>query len=268
MNYKRPIFLDFNHAYTEEIKPDYFLSYDKGRIKYKWQNYKGDQIWAHTGIVVRQVSHEFDVEATLKLLEYSILNNSQIRRNQQEIVYEQNYCQWKIQTLDTLIIQKVLAQPTSDLVEEIMAERTYLNSDKWNFGVDYYYQNKQFHFLVKANNGVRDTIAISTNNLFQVEIIDSGTKLVFDSDSTFYCIGWQLDNRVISKKHTVKEVKDNYEPFHINNIGNDLVSITMRRFVTLDEEKQGNKDFYFEKTSVYDIETDIFIDDLKKGIKK
>ena len=35
-NIKKLSFLDFNHHYTEECNPAYFISYDKGKIEYTW----------------------------------------------------------------------------------------------------------------------------------------------------------------------------------------------------------------------------------------
>jgi hypothetical protein len=268
LNYKQPIFLDFSHAYTAEIEPDYFLSFGKGTIKYTWTSDRKKGLLKKEGIVVRQVSHEFDIEATLKLIEYSITNIAEIKQNQKEIVYEQNYCQWKVPTIDTLKVKKVLLQSTSKEIEEVLIQKTYLNSDDWNFGVDYFYQNRKFHFVVKAYNGIKDTIALSIKNVFQIATIDSGTKIVFDSDSTFYCVGWYRKERVISKQHTIKAVKSHFGTFAINNLGDNLVSIHLSRFKTKEEIEVSDSSFYFEKTSIYEIENDNLTDDVKEQIKK
>lgn len=268
LNYNKSIFLDFNHAYIEDIEADYFISFGKGKIKYTWTNDKQKGLLKLKGIVIRQVSHEFDIEATLKLIEYSISNLSKIKQNQKEIIYEQNYCQWKIPTIDTLEIQKIISLESSSKIDQILSQKTYLNSPNWNFGVDYFYQKRQFHFLVKAYNGVKDTIALSTKGIFQVANIDSGTKLIFDSDSTFYCVGWHGNERVVSKKHTITKVKDNFETFNINNIGDNLISIHLRRFSSKEEQEKNQRNFYFEKTSIYDERNDYLINDIREKIKK
>ncbi len=267
LNYRGPIFLDFNHAYIGDIKPDYFISYGKGQIKYTWTNDKQKSPLKRNGIVIRQVSHEFDIEATLKLVEYSISNINAIKKGQNEITYEQNYCQWKIRSIDTLEIQSILNYGLSEEINRILARKTYLNNPDWNFGVDYFYQNQQFHFLVKAYNGVKDTVALSTKSIFQIVEIDSGTEIVFDSDSTFYCIGWRGNERVISKRHTLKLVKGNFQTYKVKNIGDDLVSIHMSRYKSEEEQQQNDGSFYFEKTSLYDIQEDKLIDDIKEVIE-
>lgn len=267
LNYKGPIFLDFNHAYIENITPDYFISYGKGLIKYTWTKDKQKSPLKRSGIVVRQVSHEFDIETTLKLIEYSISNINAIKKNQNEITYEQNYCQWKIPSIDILEIQKILNHGLSEEINKVLARKTYLNSPDWNFGIDYFYQNREFHFLVKAYNGVKDTLALSTNSIFQTVEIDSGTEIVFESDSTFYCVGWRGNDRVISKQHYLKSIKGNFQTFKVKNIGDDLVSIHMSRFRSKEEQQDNDGNFYFEKTSIYDIQKDKLIDDIKEVIE-
>lgn len=267
LNYKKPILLDFNHAYTKDIEPDYFISFGKGKINYRWKEKKQKGLLKTKGMVIRQVSHNFDIEATLKLIEFSINNVKKIKKEQLEIVYNKHYHQWKIPTIDTLTIQEIIQNNPSELIDEIIAQKTFLGSTNWNYGISYFYQNKQFHFLVKAYNGVKDTIALSTNSLFQVTSIDPGTKLVFDTDSTFYCVGWYDQKRVVSKQQRLKSVRDKYRLFRVENIGDDLVSINFIRFRTKDEFKESKRGLYFENTSIYDIKNDKLVDNIRELIE-
>src|SRR5690606_6553239 len=94
LNYSDPIFLDFNHHYTGDCYPTYFVSYDKGKIEYTWESGSKEKDYLKSNsIVLRQVSRQFDVIATLRLLEYSIKNISTIKSTQKQIEYNQNYCQ-------------------------------------------------------------------------------------------------------------------------------------------------------------------------------
>jgi len=268
LNYNKSIYLDFNHAYTGDIDPDYFISFGKGVIKYTWNNDKAPAVLNTKGIVLRQVSHEFDIESTLKLLQYSITNLTDIKNNQCEIVYEQNYCQWIITTIDTVEIKNALLHSTSPEIEEIICQRTYVNNTDWTFGVDYFYQDRKFNFLVKAYNDIKDTIALTTKSIFQIAPIDSGTKLIFDTDCTFHCVGWHGRDRVVSIRHAIKEVGDNYQPFDVNDIGDDLISIHFNRHLTEEELARNNKMYHYSKTSIYDQSRDILIDDLRERIKE
>ena len=268
LDYSGPVLLDFNHAYIADIDPDYFISYDKGAIKYTWHGGDGlKAVLKKNGIVIRQVAHTFDVENTLKLLEFSIQNINKIRRNQQPITYEENYCQWKIYSIDPQNIGPIISQSASQTLEKILNQRTYRDTKIRDLGVSCFYQNRQFHFLVKAHKGADGIIALSTDRLFQVSDIDLERKLIFDSDSTFYCVGG-YNGRIVSKQHVISNVKDNFQTFKIKDMGRDLISITMNRFTTPAEREMDNHNFYFTQTSIYDLEQDKLTNDVKAELRK
>lgn len=75
LNYTDNIFLDFNHHYTGNCDPDFFISYDNGTVRKSWNNEPIEKdTLSNKSIVIRQVARQFDAENTLKLLEFAIKN--------------------------------------------------------------------------------------------------------------------------------------------------------------------------------------------------
>ncbi|MEN0049801.1 MAG: hypothetical protein AAF806_22255 [Bacteroidota bacterium] len=258
LNYDEPILLDFNHTYTSDIQNDYFISYDKGKIEnLEYEEDRKKDLLKEDGIVIRQVSHEFDVENALRLVEYSISNLESIRKNQKKIIYAQNYCNWKINSIDTLKILQMLSKPKGHILNEVIMNRTYLNFNSQSETMKYFYQNGMFHFSIKSNNKTGSDIILSTKSLFQIEDFSSDRKIIFDSDSTFYYLDPTNKDQVRSKHHTITEVEDHYKPFDIMMNRDSEISIKFSRFAT--KEERLNKLFYFEKKVVYDIKNDTLI---------
>ena len=82
-DYTDPIFLDFNHHYTGDCEPDYFVSFDKGAIEYTLGGAdKPKPFLSKKSIVVRQVSRQFEAKTTLYLIEYAIKNLSKVKADQ------------------------------------------------------------------------------------------------------------------------------------------------------------------------------------------
>lgn len=123
--YTRPVFIDFNHHYVETCEPDYFLSIDNGTINYKWSNEKQTALLNNDALIIREVSRQFTPSATLALLEYAIHNAKEIKSTQKTIDYNQNYCEWKINSIDTLLTKKIASGKTSFAVNKILAGKVY-----------------------------------------------------------------------------------------------------------------------------------------------
>ena len=142
LNYSEPILLDFNHFYVDDCTPDYFISYDKGNIEYYVWEWNTDYVMKTNAIIIRQVARQFDAQTILKLLEYAILNLKNIKSTQKQIEYDKNYCHWKINTIDTLIIKEILNTPNSELLNNILKTKIK-RPEKEHFGnnFSYYWQN-------------------------------------------------------------------------------------------------------------------------------
>lgn len=260
-NYTEPIFLDFNHHYTEECNPAYFISYDKGKIEHTWVGAaKPQDILKSNSIVLRQVSHQFDVIATLSLLEYSINNISSIKTSQKQIEYNQNYCQWKINTIDTTLIKEQLQKTSSGLLNNILKSRIERPDNDFKYGISYYWQDNKFHLFLRDYNKPDTTIA-SIDNIYNIKKFGSSSAIVFDTDSSFYYIS-QYGSTIVSKKQVINNTYDYFMPFKVEDIGGDKLSIFF--FYYTEEAGLQPK----ERTLLYLTVKDELIQDLDKLIEK
>jgi hypothetical protein len=158
LNYSDPIFLDFEHHYTGDCYPAYFISYDKGKIEYTWESASKEENYLKTNaIVVRQVNRQFNVIATLSLLEYVIKNIYSIKESQKQIEYNENYCEWKINSIDTSLIKEQLLKPSSDLLKRILKNKIERPAKDLQSGISYFWQDNLFIIYDKDfNNSTRE----------------------------------------------------------------------------------------------------------------
>jgi hypothetical protein len=265
LNYSEQIFLDFNHYYVGNCEPDYFISFDKGKIQYTWHGAdKEKDFLKEKSIVVRQVARQFDAQTTLKLLEYAILNIRDVKFSQKEIEYQKNYCQWRINSIDTNLIKKILNEPNSDQINKIISlkiERPY------NDYVSYYLQNNKytvfFKYLYGGDLQTTDTALITLDNVYQ--FYEGRKSLVFDTDTSFYYIDG-FDKKV-SERHIIQNTNDYYQPYRINYIGNEKLSIHFRYYPKeVDPEDAKRYIFEKERTLIYLMGKDILIQNLDELI--
>jgi len=262
LNYSEQIFLDFNHYYVGNCEPDYFISYDKGEIQYNWHGAnKGKDILKEKSIVIRQVARQFDALTTLKLLEYAILNIRDIKSSQKEIEYEKNYCQWIINSIDTTFIKAILKEPNSNQINNALSlkiERPYKDY------ISYYLQHNKYTVFFKGTFEKKDTTALITlDNVYQFH--DNRNCLVFDTDTSFYYINGF--GKKVSERHIIQNTNDFYQPYSINYIGNEKLSIHFR-YSPKEVDPEDAKRWIFEKerTLIYLMDKDILIRDLDEFI--
>ena len=260
LGYKDQIFLDFNHHYTGDCKPDYFISFNKGAIEYTWSGAeKQEPPLSKKSIVIRQVSRQFDAKSTLKLVEYAINNLSEIKSNQKLIEYNENYCQWRVQTIDTLKIKEILYDPTSQKINSVISTKIERLEKEFNSGITYYFQNSLFNVNFKDYNE-QDTTLLSLNNIYQISRpTNSYFAFIFDTDSTFYFVN---SRKVVSKRHLIIDTYDFYRPFNIEYIGGNKYSIHFWYY---------SKELGLQarnRTLIYQSDKDKIIQDLDKLIEK
>ncbi|MCK8523496.1 hypothetical protein M0D21_18075 [Aquimarina sp. D1M17] len=226
LGYKDQIFLDFNHHYTGECESDYFISYDKGAIEYTW-NGSTDQksLLRNKSIVIRQVSRKFNAETTLKLVEYAIQNLPEIKSNQNYIVYNENYCQWKIQTIDMMKIKQSVEESTSQEIKSIMSTRIERPDKDFKFGYTYYWQNDKYLIIDRDVYG-KERIVKEFEELYDFKKVGNCT-FVFTSISDFYTVNKTYGRRpeIISKKWTINNAELNYRPYKLEHLGGYKYSI-------------------------------------------
>ncbi|MEO8150851.1 MAG: hypothetical protein ABI723_24675 [Bacteroidia bacterium] len=257
LNYSNQIFLDFNHHYTANCDPDYFISYDKGGIQYIWRDDKKKNFLKENAIVVRQVSRIFDVLSTLKLLEYAIKNVSSIKTSQKQIEYKLNYCQWKINSIDTTFIKEQLSKPNSESLKQVIKLKIERPDKDFKYGISYYWQDNKFHLFLRGDHKA-DTTLINLNNIYDIKKFGNSSAIVFDTDSSFFYI-YQYNKPIVSKRQIILSTNGYYEPFKMESISEDEISIYFWYYI-----KEQSK----ERTLIYLTKKDELIEDLDKLIDK
>lgn len=211
LNYSDQIFLDFNHQYVEDCTPAYFISFDKGKIEYTRDRASEEKDYlSQNTVVVRQVSRQFNAIATLKLLEYSIQDISSVKALQKQIEYDQNFCQWRINTIDTILIATQLNKPTSDLINKLLKTRIERPVEDDKPGISYYVQDNLYKLYTKGlDNKTREIFTL--RYIYDILETEAGT-LVFDSDTSFYLIEFNLlESSEISTKHIIDNKQNFYK---------------------------------------------------------
>ena len=226
LDYKAPIFLDFNHHYTGDCIPDYFISFDKGLIEYPWTDAtKIKPLLKNKSLVIRQVSRNFDAETTLKLVNYAIKNLSDIKGSQQRIEYNENYCQWKINSINPSKIKAHIKEPTSQKIRTIMSTKIVRPDKDYKFGYTYYWLNDKYVVIHKDYKG-KESILKELNDLYDFKKVGN-CFFVFTSNNEFFTINKTYGRRpkTISKTWTIKNGELNYRPYKLQHIGGYKYSI-------------------------------------------
>ncbi len=261
LNYTNKIFLDFDHHYTGDCEPDYFISFDKGKIEKSWIGAdKEKNFLKRKSIVVRQVSRYFDAETTLKLLEYAIQNVEQIKSSQKEINYSKNFCQWIINSIDTIKINTILLEPVSNQIKRALSLKIEKPDKAFKNGLSYFFKDNKYAIFSREYNKDDNTLLI-LDNIYDMKSFESSSMIVFDTDSTFYYVN-QYQHRV-SKRHTIHNNFDYCEPYKVEHIGGDKIFIYFFYYSNEDRKLQLKY-----RTLLYLIEKDELIQDLDKLIEK
>jgi hypothetical protein len=260
LNYTDKIFLDFKHHYTGNCDPDYFISFDKGKIEYSWSGAdKEKDFLMEKSIVVRQVSRQFEAETTLKLLEYAIQNVGQIKSSQKVINYNKNYCQWTINSIDTTKIDTMLLEPQSIQLKTALSLKIDKPEKEFKYGLSYFFKDNKYSIFSRGYNK-EDKTLLTLDNIYDLRKIGSSTMMIFDTDSTFYYVN-QHQNKV-SKQHSINNKYDYYRPYKVENIGGNKISINFS-YYSKEEGRQPKN-----RTLIYLIKEDDLIQDLDKLIEK
>lgn len=257
INYNDKIFLDFNHYYTGNCNPDYFISYDKGKIQESWNDKEKDYL-KKKSIVVRQVSRKFDAETTLKLIEYAIENISQIKSSQKSIFYNKNYCQWNINSIDTAQIKKALLNPLSEQLRGVLTLKIEKIDNNFQYGLSYFFKDNKYTIFSREYNK-EDTTLLVLDNIYGFEKIGNYNAIVFDTDSSFYYVS--QNKNMVSERQVIENKYNNYRPYDVQSIGVNKISIYFWYY--LKEEDIQRK----HRILIYLTEEDELIQDLDKLIE-
>ena len=292
LNYPDTVFLDFYQHLSYRCEPDFFISYDKGETvytgkdtifkRYEVNGYEvtSKELMEEDAIVIRQVANQFKAQSTLKAVEYAILNLNQIKSTQAQIEYDRKG--FIINSIDTLLIKKMVNTPNSDLINNLLEQKIY-KPDKYVFcgfsyscGLSYYCQNNRYYLFHKDFSDGMETVIIDMENIYEMmpsRINISPIPVIFDSDSSFYYVdiygdfsvivdsaGHQRKCPRISQRHVIEDKKAKNSPFLVTYIGLDKRAI----IYNLAEEKE---DGTYEKTLIYLTKEDRLIQDLDERLK-
>lgn len=278
LNYSGLIFLSFGHSYTQDIEPVSFISVDS--ISYWDAN--SEQWLKDEGIVIRQFAKHFKAHTTLKLLEYAITNQKKVKSTQKEVKYEGRY-DLEITSIDTLEIKKILKTSNSNLLNNILESRIDRPEKDFREGISYYWKNDRYFIFMRYHmwwNKERqdydypEYVLLDVENVYDFHIFKNWSAVIFDTDSSFYSIKQselfpfgsgthiQKHEPKISQRHVIENAHEYYQPFKVDNIGGDKVSINFRYY---------SKEAGFEvidRTLIYLVEEDELIQDFDELLKK
>lgn len=219
LNYTDQIFLDFDHYYLDLCeKPTQFISFDYGNngTDITYNGLPEKNLLEKESIVIRQCSDFFDLQKTLQLLEYAIKNVDTIINKQQEIVYNKNYCKWKIKSIDNELINKIFDYSTSNTVCSLLDKKVHLSQNKNE--ISYYIQNEIFTVTHSIQKQTKEIIKL--NDIYFIYKITPETVILFDTRKSFYYI----NKNKISKKHFIPCPISiiEYEPYNIKKDDNNI----------------------------------------------
>lgn len=258
LNYTESILLDFNHYYVGIAEPIYFLSFDNGTIKHSYDEARKVQpLLNKNGIVVRQVGSEFDIVNTLKMLEYSINNWKSIKKTQKRIEYNENYCNWVVNSIDINQSIEILKSKESEVIREIINTKIYRPEKGGKSRVTYYWKNNKYKVVFRGKN--KEKLLITLNNIYDIQQ-KRNTIFIFETPADF--LVFDSYKQVVSKKWSIENAEKNYRPYSINYLGGDKFSISFNYYSKEPGIQPKNQIFIYAKLE------DKIIQDLNKMMKE
>jgi hypothetical protein len=217
------VLLDFHHDYTEDFTPNYFINYGKGDWISFYSNggYKNKAEFKKEGIVIKQFAREFDIQETLKLLEYSINFIETIKKQQKPIKFFLGFGRGvEINSIDTITTKQIIEGVFSENLKKIIATKI-LRTDNKNI-VNYYACNNEFT-IFKGETAIKTFKKIK--HFFQ---ISKNEVLVFPSKNQFFYIkyGEKSGKTIIQTNFLTGSWKDSFEPYELKKIDNQKVELT------------------------------------------
>lgn len=163
-------------------------------------------------MVIKEVSRTFDASNILKLVEYGINQLASIKVNQRTIVYEKNYCQWRIKTIALSISKRIALSQQSAVVDKVINMKVFRTQEKdTDRGLlTYYFQNNIYHLANFSHEEIK--CSLDLKNIYQFISFASNEAIVFDTDTSFYYV---RTNPTIfcSQKYVITNTHEYYQPF-------------------------------------------------------
>jgi hypothetical protein len=270
LHYRGEILLDFSHHYISDCSPDYFISFDGGTSYELVKNsIKEINSLDKKAIVIRQVSKYFDAETTLKLVEYAIKNIDLIKTTQSVLNYKQNFCDWTINSIDTLLISKVIEKDASDQVHNVMKTKIERINPKFRSGLSFFWQNDNYFIFFRDLEFdpdaeelffSTDTVLLTLKHLNSFQDFYNSEAFIFDTDSSFYYVK-SNGSISVSSRQIIKNTYDYFRPIRAVDMGGGKFSFHMVHYPSLSHSRE-------ENTLIYLTEQDSIIQDFDQLILK
>lgn len=234
LDYEDTIYLDFIHAYVIDEGLDYQVSFDKGGFIENKNISKLHNRFERDVIVIRQIGKHFDIEKTLKLVEYSITNKEIIESSQFEKETERSYGIFvKNKSISDEKVESILQESQSNELKEVLCQgvfRISINNLKKN-NFTYYWENNVYYIMTQ------DTFKaiIALKSVYKILEFEEGL-FIFDTDNTFCFLGKDEIGGDKEYKYVLSDCKKkSFEPIEISPIGDDNYLFT---FVCYKEKRE------------------------------
>lgn len=230
-NYTDQIYLDCWLSITspEDTKSDY-------QISTQVFNYSDEDGGEKEKLIIRQQAQQYDVIQTLKLIEYSIKNKAKIKRGQELIQSTFFYDRGeKKYSISANLIQKILQEPTSKIIEQILKSRIErpLLTDERPSEITYYWSNNLYHIYRhwwgREKKDQQDIVLLTLPSIYQFVNLDL-QFLVFNTTSSFYYLNindYDSNTKLnkVSTRHVIEDIGNKIYNRTFKSISDGDVSI-------------------------------------------
>jgi hypothetical protein len=153
--------------------------------------------------------------------EYGIRNERQILSNQKRIKYAPSYQEWRILSIDTLVINSILQSLDSKAILDVMSRKVYARTQSELKTFSFFLQNNKYHIFELAK---KNLTLMTLDNLARMITISDSEVLVYSSIDTFYYLN-TLKNPVASNYQVINSYGKYYEFGDLKKINNDTIAI-------------------------------------------
>jgi len=229
------IYLDFLHNFCkdERLPTAYHVSVEQVRDWSKMLKTGGEKI------IIRQYANQYDIEATLKLLEYAMKNREQIKQQQTMKRNPELYGVRSFLSISDTEINQILQQPNSTALEAVLqtrVDRPLLDPNERPSAVSYYWQNNTFYIFqkkrLKGKKEPTDAVIAKLPHIHTFHPLYPMT-VVFDRDDSFYFIHPNhrdpaTGNYACSQRQVIKGATDVIWWKKVSAISHDDIAIHFR----------------------------------------
>lgn len=235
LNYTDSIYLDFyhNHHKIDSLPYIYHLVIDRLRALGQIHKTGGEKI------IVRQFANEYNVEETLKLLEYGLMHRKQIKQNQSiknnATIYSSLVRSFL--SISDAEIQQILQKPSSTAIKEVMQNRVDRPTFEYDSqsSISYYWQNDIYYLFrqqTSKQKNPKETIIMELPRIHTFYPLYPMT-VVFENPASFYVIhpnhrDPKTGTYIPSKKQTISHMSNIDQGKKVSAISHDDISIFFR----------------------------------------